>query len=64
MERQPNGKVVEETFPIATTIHDFSRKMGPFGFVDGVWDVQPSLGSLWPPNSLTSMSPLTASAKL
>src|SRR6218665_2750962 len=27
-----------------------------FGFDDGVWDVQPSLGSLQPPNSMTTMA--------
>src|SRR6218665_3794519 len=55
-ERQPLSKVEEETFPIPTTIHDFDLKMEPFGFDDGVWDVQPSLGSLQPPNSITAMS--------
>src|SRR6218665_1643490 len=40
----------EERFPIAT-IHDFSRNMEPLGFED----VQPSLGSLEPPNAPTFM---------
>src|SRR6218665_1532063 len=43
----------EETIPVAT-IHDFSRNMEPLGFEDGC-DVQPSLGSLEPPNALPSM---------
>ena len=40
----------EETFPIAK-IHDFDLNMEPLGFED----VQPSLGSLEPPNAPTSM---------
>src|SRR6218665_2158786 len=40
----------EEMFPIAT-IHDFGRNMEPLGFED----VEPSLGSLEPPNALPSM---------
>ena len=40
----------EETFPIAT-IHDFGRNMEPLGFED----VEPSLGSLEPPNAPTFM---------
>ena len=57
-ERQPLSKAEEEeeTFAIPTTIQDFGLKMEPFGFDDGVWDVQPSLGSLQPPNSLAYMT--------
>ena len=40
----------EETFPIPT-IHDFGRNMEPLGFED----VEPSLGSLEPPNAPTFM---------
>src|SRR6218665_381419 len=40
----------EETIPIAT-IHDFDRNMEPLGFED----VEPSLGSLEPPNAPTFM---------
>src|SRR6218665_1570095 len=40
----------EETIPIAT-IHDFVRNMEPLGFED----VEPSLGSLEPPNAPTFM---------
>src|SRR6218665_1039342 len=40
----------EETFPIST-IHDFGRNMEPLGFED----VEPSLGSLEPPNAPTFM---------
>ena len=36
----------DETIPIAT-IHDFGRNMAPHGFED----VEPSLGSLEPPNA-------------
>src|SRR6218665_593743 len=55
-ERQPLSKVEKEAFPIPTTIHDFDLRMEPFGFDDGVWDVQPSLVSLQLPNSITSMA--------
>src|SRR6218665_1608961 len=40
----------EETFPIAA-IHEFGRNMEPLGFED----VEPSLGSLEPPNAPTFM---------
>ena len=40
----------EGTFPIAT-IHDFGRNVEPLRSED----VQPSLGSLEPPNALPSM---------
>src|SRR6218665_636969 len=56
-ERQLLSKVEEEeTFAIPSTIRDFGLKMEPFGLDDGVWDVQPSLGSLQPQNSLAYMS--------
>src|SRR6218665_1740636 len=55
-KRQQLSKVEEDTFPIPTTIPDFGLKMEPFGFDDGFWDVQPILGSLQPPNSMTTMA--------